>query len=89
MNEIVDLLADIDDESIPDIYIEPPDARLLTDEDSNDENDSTNNDLARLSGRQLRAPAHKREQACNVDNSDDETNKRPAKKKKKTENFCC
>ena len=60
MNEILDLLQNpesSDSESEVDIYIEPPDVRKLTDEDSGDENISSKLTSSNLSGNQLRAGA--------------------------------
>ena len=60
MNEILDLLQNpesSDSESEVDIYIEPPDVRELTDENSGDENISSKLTSSNLSGNQLRAGA--------------------------------
>ena len=55
LNEIVDHLNDYDDAC--DVYIEPPDYRDLSDEDSGGEDDNDEPDIGHLSGNQLLASA--------------------------------
>ena len=60
-----------DSESDTDVFIEPPDVRVLTDEDSGDKNGSLNLNLTNISGNQLRATASildkNKENICDVE----------------------
>ncbi|KAF2355363.1 hypothetical protein FHG87_013882, partial [Trinorchestia longiramus] len=58
MNEVLDLLMETDSEN--DIFIEPPDVRDLTDEDSGDENLDGTYNIDQLSRGRLLGPAELR-----------------------------
>ena len=75
------MLADMDDAEDYRIYIEPPDAEELTDEDSNDGNDTN---ISCLSGCRLRASAHLQSRKHHSsENSDDENEEVVCKSKKR------
>lgn len=78
MNEILDMLMEDDDEQ--EIYIEPPDVRDLTDEDSGDENLDGNCNADKLSRGQLMAPAELRPRNREVsdDPQDESANRLPS-----------
>ena len=79
-NEILDILEEEDE--LCDVYIEPPDVRELTDEDSADEDERPE----RLNGNQLLPEAEIRRHRNTLDNNEGETiakiesNEPPSKK---------